>query len=175
MSEPSPTREQIERELVALGEASPNATELALLERELDDEPEVASMARLSELAEPLAFEDLSELETQRAWRKIEEQVGSNPDRDEAIAAPAASSPVGGSTRGRLLAVAGLAAAAVVLVIILPQEREQQAEGPSAKEVAELSEQVRSTLRLLDDGKTDTERAAALAADYERRLEEQGG
>jgi hypothetical protein len=228
MSQAKPSPEQIERELAALGEAPPSVAEL---EGAFDDTPEVASVARLVELAEPVVFEDLSELESHRAWRQIEQRLGGSGEADEKTgqAAEASVSPkpdpsgraravggsdpqkpdpsgraraVGGSDpqkpdpSGRARAVGGsdpqksgprrwlsaafgLAAAAAVIIVVLTTEQERgEVEGPSAEEVAELGEQVRASLRVLDDGKSDSERAAERAAAYERRLaarEERGG
>ena len=78
MSEASHDTEQIELtrdELAALGEAAPSEAEQLLLRGDGLDAPEahadpsVASVARLAELAAPLEFEDLSELELHRGWR----------------------------------------------------------------------------------------------------------
>lgn len=182
MSEASPTSEQIERELVELGEASPDAAELELAAQPeaasseaLDAQPEVASVARLSELAEPLAFEDLSELELHRGWREIERRID-GAGTDAANEEPAQVSP----GPGRWSYLAGLAtvvavAAALAFVVLQPSGELAGPEGPSAEEVAKLGDMARSSLRVLDDGKTDTQRAASLAADYERRLQEAGG
>src|SRR5690606_21359492 len=88
MTAPSHTSETIARELAALGEAPPSAEELAMLaELEAHDEPEaIASVVRLPELAEPLSFDDLSELETHRGWRNVEQRlarVASEPEPRE--------------------------------------------------------------------------------------------
>ena len=79
-------RERLERELgdqlVTLGEAPPSEAELVLLRGLADDSDsdtnptsstnlDIATVARLAELAEPIAFEDLSELELHRAWRGV--------------------------------------------------------------------------------------------------------
>ena len=183
MSEASHDTEQIELtrdELAALGEAAPSEAEQLLLRGDGLDAPEahadpsVASVARLAELAAPLKFEDLSELELHRGWRGIEERLPG------AAAHPAPST--GGGVRSWLFAAVGIAAAAAVLLVVLrPGKDTQQAQAPSPEQVtelAELGEQARAALRVLDDDQTDTERATQLAAAYQRRLaqlEEQDG
>jgi hypothetical protein len=71
-------------------------------------------------------------------------------------------------------AVGGLAAAAAVLFVVFGPERDgarhATVEAPSSEQVAKMGEQVRATLRVLDDGKSDSERAAERAAEYEQRL-----
>jgi hypothetical protein len=185
MSEATPTTEQIQRELASLGEAPLTEAELALIHDQaeqadaasghLDHDPDIASVARLAELAEPIEFEDLSQLELHRAWRGVEQR----------LSGPAASPKTGGGGRAWLFAAVGVAAAAIVLLIVLQPDRDsQQARAPSnhldheMAELAELGDQARAALRVLDDGQTDTERATQLATAYQRRLaqrEEQGG
>lgn len=189
MSEASPNTdaEQLTHELASLGEAPPSEAEIELLRNVdlgldlLGDDPEVASVARLAELAEPLEFEDLSQLELHRTWRGVEQRL---PD-----AAASPQTRTGGGVRPWLFAAVGVAAAAAVLLIVLqPGEDSQQARAPDAQllpeqvaELAELGSQARTALRMLDDGQTDTERATQLATAYQRRLaqqpqqEEQGG
>lgn len=171
-------RERLERELgdqlVTLGEAPPSEAELVLLRGLADDSdpdtnptsstnPDIASVARLAELAEPIAFEDLSELELHRAWRGVEQRL------------PGA----GASARIKpwLFAAVGVAAAAAVLLIVVQSGRHsedsRQAQTLSDKQLAELAalgDQARAALRLLDDGQSDTERAANLADTYQLRL-----
>jgi hypothetical protein len=164
---PAPA-EQIERELEALGEDPPTAEELAMLERDVDDDPDIATVARLTELARAEAPASLSELELQAAWRKAEQRL------DHSEPAPprrAGSSP----RRWLLLAATGLAAAAAVLVIVVPQTSESE---PSAAEIAELGDQVRASLAVIDDGESGTQRADALVAAYQQQLalqQESGG
>ena len=159
----------IERELAELGEAPASAEELAMFDT-LEQDPEVASVARLAELAEPCAFDDLSELELHRAWRSVERRGAKAP-------AEAAPHPSGGGPRRWLFAAIGLAAAAAILLIVTrPTDDEQLAQTQAdAEAVAELGEQARASLKLLDDGASDTQRAEQLAAEYQARLEEQDG
>ena len=165
MNEANSNTEAIARELAALGEDAPSEAELAWLrDGTLDAEPDVASVARLSELAEPFGFEELSELEIHRAWRRSEHQLSASSH------APAAAAP---SPRRWLLAAAGLAAAAAVALLVIPER--EQAPQLSAQDVASQGESVRVALRALDDGRSDSERARAIAAEYQRRLAEQGG
>jgi len=174
MSAPSPTTEterETERELAALGEAPPSAEELALLAEAGDltsDLADVASVARLASLAEPFACDDLSDLELHRAWRAVEQRSS------------AQAKPAGGGPRRWLLAAAGLAAAAAVVIVVLqPFPREQTAgrddAQPDAERVAKVGSQARATLRTLDDGVSDSQRAERMAAEYQRQLEEHGG
>jgi hypothetical protein len=187
--------ESIERELMALGEAPASAEELALLgETEAEARVEagaeaLAHVARLLELAEPLEFEDLSELETHRAWRTIEQrtsepQLGkptaARPQGSEAHGDPSPH-PHGGGPRRWLFAAVGVAAAAAVLFIILRPTDPTRPDPITAESrvdpqaVAELGAQARASLKVLDDGTTDTQRAAQLADAYKAQLEEQGG
>jgi hypothetical protein len=185
-------RERLERELgdqlVTLGEAPPSEAELVLLRGLADDSdpdtnptsstnPDIASVARLAELAEPIAFEDLSELELHRAWRGVEQRL------------PGARASARIKIKPWLFAAVGVAAAAAVLLIVVQSGRHsedsRQAQTLSDKQLAELAalgDQARTALRLLDDGQSDTERAANLADTYKLRLtqqpirkEEQGG
>jgi hypothetical protein len=168
MTAPTHTSETIARELAALGEEPLSAEELALLESESAlDQDDVASVARLAELSEPLAFDDLSELETHRAWRNVEQRV-----------APAKHAEVprrGGGPRRWLFAAVGLAAAAAIVLIVIDQPAPEH----DARAVAEMGKQARetlhTTLQMLDGGVSDTSRAEQLAAEYQQRLEEQGG
>lgn len=179
MTEPTHTTETIERELAALGEAPPSAEELALLARDDDDLDaldDIATVARLSEQAEPLAFEDLSQLETHRGWRNVEQRLaGSQAARaNEPAANDNHPTPSGGGPRRWLFAAVGLAAAAALVLIIVRPSTPEQPE-LDAEAVAELGKQARATLKILDDGASDTQRAEQLAAEYQQRLEEQGG
>ncbi len=166
MSHPSPSSDRRERELAlrreleALGEDPPSETELALI---LDDDPEVQTVSRLVELASASdPTEPLSELELHRGWRTIEQRSTGKRNAEQAPAA---------SRRWLFAAVGGLAAAACVLFIVLgPNGDDAGIDGPSREQVTEMSEQVHATLDALDDGKTDSQRAAELAADYQRRL-----
>jgi hypothetical protein len=192
MTAPTPHTETIERELAALGEAPPSAEELALLEAgELDeivDHAELASVARLVGLAEPINFDDLSELETHRGWRTVEQRLArarrvddladepladepglaDEPDNDPRTDEPR---PVGGGPQRWLFAAIGLAAAAAIAVIILRPSQP----GLDPEQVVKMGEQARATLRVLQHGASDTQRAEQLAAEYQQRLEEQGG
>lgn len=156
----------LRRELESLGEPPLGEAELALvLERRFDDDPEVATVSRLVELASASApSEGLSELELHRGWRTVEQRVA----RPAVVRAPAVG-------RRRLsVAVGGLAAAAAVLLIVIGPGKDDgeatHAQAPTAQQVAAIGEQVHASLRALDDGKTDSERAVELAADYQRRL-----
>jgi hypothetical protein len=192
--------ETIERELAELGEAPPSADELAMLDGRgelgeldelgegLDEDPELATVARLYTLAEPFAFEDLSQLETHRGWRMVEQRLAGAADPARASrpepASPSTTNPHqhGGGPRRWLLAAVGAAAAAALLVLVLRPEA-----GPSVAEqatpvdpaaAAELGEQARATLATLaklDGGLSETERAEQLAREYQRRLEELDG
>jgi hypothetical protein len=182
MTAPSQTSETIERELAALGEAPASAEELAMLREpgELDSLHPVASVARLAEVAEPIEINDLSELELHRGWRNVELRLARSSEArqstpsDRSAPAPA---PSGGGPRRWLFAAIGVAAAAAILVIVL-----RPADAPTvaktkidAESVSELGDQARASLKVLDDGITDTQRAEQLAAEYQARLEEQGG
>jgi hypothetical protein len=161
MTEPLTPTETIARELEALGEEPLGADELAMLAGEaIDDEPAVASTARLIELSQPFEAPPLSELDRQRVWRTIEQRRGTATGGDAA------------SRRwAPWIGVALAIAAAAVMLVLLPGDDETSASGPSAAEVAEVGEQARSALRALDDGLGDTARAERLSADYQRRLE----
>lgn len=173
MTAPTPNSETIERELAALGEAPPSAEELALLASgDLDHVSDVATMARLAELSEPLAFDDLSELETHRGWRNVEQRLGSSEPAREVDEPPTQTSPIGGGPRRWLFAAIGLAAAAAITVIIV---RPSSPEPVDPEQVVQLGEQARATLKTLENGASDTQRAEQLAAEYQQRLEEQGG
>jgi hypothetical protein len=169
----------LRRELELLGEEPPSAEELALvLDGTGDDLGEVAVVGRLTELAAAERFDPLSELELHRVWRSVEQRA--------APAEPDATGPTGhgkqatktigggGARRWLLAAVGGLAAAAAVLFVVLGPGRDEarhaDAKAPSSEQVAEMGDQVRATLQALDDGKSDSERAAELAAEYQRRL-----
>jgi hypothetical protein len=172
MTAPTHTSETIARELAALGEEPLSAEELALLESESAlDQDDVASVARLAELSEPLAFDDLSELETHRAWRNVEQRLAGPAKPDHADTAPRS----GGGPRRWLFAAIGLAAAAAIILIIVDQPASEH----DAEAVAEMGKQARetlhTTLQMLDGGVSDTARAEQLAAEYQQRLEEQGG
>jgi hypothetical protein len=188
MSHARPSPEQHERELVLrrelelLGEEPPSAEELALvLDGTRGDPGEVAVVSRLTELAAAERFDPLSELELHRVWRSVEQRAAhAEPD----AAGPAgptghgkqATKTIGGggARRWLLAAVGGLAAAAAVLFVVLGPGRDEarhaDAKAPSSEQVAEMGDQVRATLQALDDGKSDSERAAELAAEYQRRL-----
>ena len=122
-------------------------------------------MSRLVELsAASSPTEPLSELELHRGWRNVEQRAAGK--------SPVVSSPAIGSRRRWVVAAVGLAAAAGVLFIVIGPQRDAtlDAEPPSREQVAEMGEQVHATLQALDDGKSDSERAAELAAEYQRRL-----
>lgn len=167
MTAPTSQPETLERELAALGEAPPSAEELALLE----DDVEIASVARLVDLAEPFAFDNLSQLETHRGWRTVEQRLA-RAKSAPAAAHPSETSPVGGGPRRWLFAAIGLAAAAAIALIIL---RPTTPNSLDPKAVAKMGEQARATLRTLSHGTSDTQRAETLAAEYQQRLAEQGG
>lgn len=180
MTAPTHNTESIERELAALGEAPPSDEELALLAGELDDDDDIATFARLAELAEPLAFDELSPLETHRGWRNVEQRLAAaahTPDSAGAQSQTSEQSASHGASprQGRwLFAAIGLAAAAaLVLIVVNPSDPEQPE--LDAKAVAEIGEQARASLKALDNGTSDTQRAEQLAAKYQQRLEEQGG
>jgi hypothetical protein len=180
MTAPTHNTETIERELAALGEAPPSAEELALLAEDsfdhVDLDHEVATVARLAELAEPLAFDDLSQLETHRGWRNVEQRLArAQPDgRATTPVSEHPSGSSGGGPRRWLFAAIGLAAAAALVLIVVNPSTPEQPE-LDAEAVAKLGEQARATLKLLNNGASDTQRAEQLAAEYQQRLEEQGG
>jgi hypothetical protein len=179
---PNPDQRELElrRELELLGEEPPSPDELALLEQDGEQEPEIAIVSRLVELAQAERFDSLSELELHRGWRSVEQRAvndgsvehGGPVGRVEHV--QDGHRPTGGGARRWLFAaVGGLAAAAAVLFVVFGPERDTQqqaAEAPSSEQVAEMGEQVRATLRVLDDGKSDSERAVERAAEYQRRL-----
>lgn len=175
MSHARPNSEQRElelrRELELLGEEPPSPAELALvLEQDAEQEPEIATVSRIVELAQGERFAALSELELHRGWRNVEQRAV-----HDASGEPAKHAPTGGGARRWLFAAVGTlaAAAAVLFVVFGPQrdpDRQAASDPPSREQVAEMGEQVRATLRVLDDGKTDSERAAERAAEYRRRL-----
>lgn len=175
---PSPDQRELElrRELELLGEEPPSAEELALLEQEAEQEPEIATVSRLVELAHGERFDSLSELELHRVWRNVEQRaVNDAPAEPAEPAVPVVHRPTGaGARRWLFAAVGGLAAAAGVLFVVLGPERDTDrhatAEAPSSEQVAKLGDQVRATLQVLDDGKSDSQRAAERAAEYRRRL-----
>jgi hypothetical protein len=176
MSHARPSPEQHERELVLrrelelLGEEPPSAEELALVHDGTRGDPaEVAVVSRLTELATAERFDPLSELELHRVWRSVEQRAATGHGKQ-------ATKTIGGggARRWLLAAVGGLAAAAAVLFAVLGPGRDEarhaDAKAPSSEQVAEMGDQVRATLQALDDGKSDSERAAELAAEYQRRL-----
>jgi hypothetical protein len=175
MSHPNHQSETIERELTALGEAPANAEELAAVGLEIDEQPELAVVARLTELAEPLGFDDLSELELHRAWRKVEQVVEAGPEPGDAQREPAG--PAGAGPRRWLYAAFGLAAAAALLLLVVRPfgARSITELEPDAEAVLQLGDQVRATLRALEDGVDDTQRAELRLLEYQGRLEELGG
>jgi hypothetical protein len=171
MSHAHPSHEQRElelrRELELLGEEPPSPAELALVFEQEGEEPEIATVSRLVELAQGERVAPLSELELHRGWRNVEQRAL----HDE----PVRHAPTGGGARRWLFAaIGGLAAAAAVLFVVFGPERDTNrhatGEPPSSEQVAKMGEQVRASLRALDDGKSDSERAAERAAEYERRL-----
>lgn len=173
MKQSSPDPDAIARELAELGEEPVSAEELALIEAGmLEQQPAVETVARLSELAEPYAFDELSELETHRAWREFEQRVEQDQDAEPAVVH--ASEPAGpASPRRWLFALAGLAAAAAVALVVLPGEK--QSDTLSAEDVAKQGESVRVALDALDDGRSDSVRARERASAYQQRLEEREG
>ncbi len=159
--------EAIARELEALGEEPLSADELAMLAADaLDEEPAVASTARLIELSQPYAAPELTELGAERVWRTIE---GRRAPQARALARPAPS-----RRWVPWVAVSLAIAAALVLVVVIPSDDDDSGErnDPSNEQVAVIGDQARSALRALDDGLSDTARAERLSADYQRRLEE---
>jgi hypothetical protein len=180
MSHAHPSHEQRElelrRELELLGEEPPSPAELALVFEQEGEEPEIATVSRLVELAQGERVAPLSELELHRGWRNVEQRAL----HDGSVAPGKSGEPVrhaptgGGARRWLFAAVGGLAAAAAVLFVVFGPERDTArhatGEPPSSEQVAKMGEQVRATLRVLDDGKSDSERAAERAAEYERRL-----
>lgn len=180
---PSPEQRELElrRELELLGEEPPSPAELAL-EQDGEHESEIATVSRLVELAQGERVAPLSELELHRGWRTVEQRSVADAV-EHAPVRPVGHGPTGGGARRWLFAaVGGLAAAAGVLFVVLGPERDTTrhatAENPSSEQVAKMGEQVRASLRVLDDGKSDSERAAERAADYQRRLaqrQERGG
>lgn len=175
MSEPK--AHPISSELAQLGEPALGEDELAWLDGgSVDATGEVASVALLHELAEPQAFEDLSELEAHRVWRNVEGRLES-PRATRPSAAPATSHS-GGHKRWLLVAV-GMAAAAVVALIVVPRddstevaERERTRQAERAEQAEQMAEQAHAALALIDDGRSDRERAEAAAREYQRRLEQ---
>jgi hypothetical protein len=168
MTESLHSSDAIARELEALGEEPLSATELAMLaddDRDLEDEPAVASTARLIELSRPLdpieLSAGLSEIDQQRVWRTIEDRRAPTDGRSS-------------ERRSRRwtpwIAVSLALAAAAVMLVVLPGDRGASSR-PSQAEVAQVGDQARSALRALDDGLGDTARAERLSADYQRRLE----
>ncbi|MFV8749579.1 hypothetical protein ACNOYE_03385 [Nannocystaceae bacterium ST9] len=163
MTEPLSQSEAIARELEALGEAPLSADELAMLAMQagalLDDQPAVASTARLIELSQASEPIELSELGKQRAWRTFEQRRAPAP------------APAGRPTRWAPWVAVSLAIAAAALIVVLVPGGDESAGGLDAQQVAEVGEQARSALRLLDDGLSDTARAERQSAEYRRRLE----
>ena len=174
MKQSSPDPDAIARELAELGEEPASAEELALIEAgTLEQQPAVASMARLSELAEPYAFDELSELETHRAWRKLEQRVEQDQEAEPRVVSEPEPAAGPASPRRWLFALAGLAAAAAVALIVVPGEGEGGT--LSAEDVAKQGESVRVALDALDDGRSDSTRARERASAYQQRLEEREG
>ncbi len=171
---------EIRRELAALGEHEPSEAELAMLRDPLalDDDPDIASIARLSELAAAGSFDDLSQLEKHRVWRTIERRLpgeGSFEDQPSETGSRSGTRQSGSSERhfGPWIA-AGLALAATLALVWWGPwaDRTAPSSGPSSAEVAEVGDQARAALRALDDGLDDTARTERLMADYQRRLAE---
>jgi hypothetical protein len=174
MTAPSHTTETIERELAALGEAPPSAEELALLGESGEfDHVDVETVSRLAELAAPITFNDLSELEAHRGWRTVEQRLARPVAARPAESTPEPSHSRGGPQRWLFAAVGIAAAAALVLIVIWPEPEQIVASNQlDPKQVAELGVQARATLATLDDGASDTQRAEQSAAAYQSRLEE---
>ncbi|EDM81364.1 hypothetical protein PPSIR1_39275 [Plesiocystis pacifica SIR-1] len=182
MSEPKLDLSAIERELAELGEDGPSAEELALLEGgAVEHSGPVASVVLLSELSQPHAFDDLSELETHRGWRKVEARLGDEaakraggPGSTEPASKPGGAGS--GSPRRWLYAAFGVAAAAALTLIVVDPNGNEGNQGSEAsasvdaEELAAMGKEARGLLDAIDDGKTDTERAQAMLADYEARL-----
>lgn len=177
MSEPKLDLSAIERELAELGEDGPSAEELALLEGgAVEHSGPVASVVLLSELGQPHAFDDLSELETHRGWRKVEARLGDEASKqagDPSSTEPAAKPSGASSPRRWLYAAFGVAAAAALTLIVVDPNGNEGSDGSAsvdAEELAAMGKEARGLLDAIDDGKTDTERAQAMLADYEARL-----
>jgi hypothetical protein len=142
------------RELEALGEVELDADEGALLavgDGEVDSAPDVAAVARLHELAEPIEGGELSELAGAAVRRRIEER---RPGR---------------AGRRGLVGGLGLAAAAVAVAALVRWRSRSDQRARAA--VLALRGEARAGLAALGvqpDG--GSERARRIAAEYAARV-----
>lgn len=164
MTDHDPTA--VARQLEALGEAPPSRAEVSA-EATLDDDVDVASVAALIALSQPLDQANagpLSEMEQARAWRKFEARRG-----DEA---PARERGGGASRRPWALIATGLAAAAVVTFVLVRPGSEVGTGDEGQHEMAmAMGEQARVGLKTLGvEPGSESARAQDMLADYEARL-----
>jgi len=144
---------RIAAELVALGEAEPDALEMIPAAAEADDVAVVIALFGLAHGAGP----ELSPLERRRVWRRLETVHGhADPD-----AAP---------KRGGGLWIGLAAAAALVLVPFFAPEQMKRTSDPDAHAtLLAMGQQAKRTLGDMPGGQ-DQVRARALADDYAARL-----
>lgn len=196
----------MDAELAQLGEAALDDDERAHLHaHDQDDEPreDTAFVARLLELGDGEAFEDLDELGARRAWAETEarwlEAAGSRAparavrpvDPDPARGdGPARSS--GGRVLTMLLGVAALAAAVLLAFVVMPRDgldgaggsqvaaestapvAETPEAGPTRAELDALALQARTGLEALGVDETSaSRRARSMRDDYRTRLDEE--
>lgn len=170
MTDHDPTA--IARELETLGEDPPTPGELSA-EASLDDDVDVASVAALIALSEPLEGADaepLSDMERARVWRKFEAR---RPDGDGSR--PEVANAGGTSGRPWALIAAGLAAAAVAaFVIVRPGPDSSPGTDDGQHEMAmAMGEQARAGLQTLGVGPgSESARAHDMVAAYEARLKQ---
>ncbi|MCA9684886.1 MAG: hypothetical protein KC457_22070, partial [Myxococcales bacterium] len=162
-------RDAVARELAELGEEPLSPEELALLAAGEDDNADIDTVARLHELAEPFAFDDLSELERAQSWKGVESRLPAiasatgtetGTETGTGTGTSGGAGGAGGRVRWLFPSVTLAAAAAAVLVLILRPPSDQ---GPSPEEIAEIGQQARTMLAALDDGRSDSERADEVA------------
>lgn len=164
MTDHDPTA--IARELEVLGEAAPSPEELSM-EATLDDHVDVASVAALIALSQPLEGADadpLSDMERARAWRKVEAR--------RADEGPSPRTAGGTSGRPWALIATGLAAAAVVtFVLVRPGPDPDPVEDGQHEMAMAMGEQARAGLQTLGVRPgSESARAHDMLADYEARL-----
>lgn len=158
-------QDRLKQELQTLGEDAPTQDELTLATADGDDAVDVAVVAALVGISEPLENAELSEMSQARAWRKVEGRLGLQAPR------PAAAQ----SARRRpwaMVAVGLAAAAAVTFIIVRPGP---QPDGEHHEMAIALQTQARqglSTLGVEPGG--ESARAQQMLADYEARMEGAG-
>lgn len=159
-------RDRIARELAALGEPPPSASELDGASKPGDEEvdADVATTRALFAVAAAHtgAAEGLTPFETRRVWKRLAGRVASS-STERAVGG-------GHDTGRRVFAALAMAAAVVLFTRLAIVGQVPSAPGDEGNAVAEaLGAQARAGLDVLG-GEVDGARARALADDYATRL-----